>query len=354
MSTQASTVKAGIAENQNRGSRAQIIVQFLVLGALVLLLMNYKGTGGLNKIRQTQANGSLKLPALQPASNSSGATSFRDAAAYLKIVWPALLFGVLISAAVRTSISRTPLQSIFGRGAVRDQITGAVAGMPLMLCSCCVAPIFPSIYQKTRRIGPALALALAAPSLNPVALTLSFMLFPWRVAGGRLAMALTLVLIGSASVAGLTRSVRVPINVEEPGHDTKWRALLLSYMNSLGYVALRTVPLVVVAIWASMWVMRRLPLNTLGVTASTHVFGIAIIALIAVLLTLPSLFEIPLALSIIAAGGPVGAAAAVLFAGPAINLPSLVVIGRHSNWKVSAALAGLVWGIAIAGGLLIR
>src|SRR5689334_2982875 len=134
MSTQASAVKGGIAEATVQSSKSQIILQFLVLGLLVLFLMNYKGTAGINKIRQTQASGTLKVPALQ-ANSSSGASSFRSAGVYLKIVWPALVFGVLISAAVRTSISRTPLKGIFGRGAVRDQVTGALAGMPLMLCS---------------------------------------------------------------------------------------------------------------------------------------------------------------------------------------------------------------------------
>jgi len=49
-----------------------------------------------------------------------------------------------------------------------------------------------------------------------------------------------------------------------------------------------------------------------------------------------------------------GAAAAVLFAGPAINLPSLLVIGRYSSWKVAVALASLIWLIAAGGGILIR
>jgi len=195
------------------GSRVQIIFQVLVLGLLLLFLVNYKGTSGINKIRQVRASGFLTLAPLQEASSSRATAAFHDAAAYLKIVWPALLFGVLISAAVRASLSRSPLDSIFGRGAIRDQITGALAGMPLMLCSCCVAPIFPSIYQKTRRIAPALALALAAPSLNPVALTLSFILFPLRVAGGRLAMALILILIGSAVVARVEGSPKAGVNL---------------------------------------------------------------------------------------------------------------------------------------------
>jgi len=99
--------------------------------------------------------------------------------------------------------------------------------------------------------------------------------------------------------------------------------------------------------------MRRLP-PQLGAATGAHVLAVAIIALVATVLTLPSLFEIPLALSMLAIGGPAGGAAAILFAGPATNLASLLVIGRYSSWKVSATLAFLVWGIALTGGLLLR
>ncbi len=354
MNTQSTAIEASTQTKQPSDLRVQMMFQFLVLSLLILLLVNYKGTAGINKIRQVRTTGRLSLPAFQKGDSSLEISTFRDTAQYLKIVWRALFFGVLISAAVRTSLSRTPLHTLFGRGALRDQVTGALAGMPLMLCSCCVAPIFPSIYLRTRRIAPALAVALAAPSLNPVALTLSFVLFPLRVAGARLAMALTLVLIGSALVASITRSPKIPIEPEKVDRDTSWSELFSAYAKSLAYISVRTVPLILIGIWASMWIMARLSLNTLGATASAKVFSIAIVALIAVLLTLPSLFEIPLALSILAAGGPTGAAAAVLFAGPAINLPSLLVIGRHSSWKVGVTLAGLVWAIAATGGLLLR
>jgi uncharacterized membrane protein YraQ (UPF0718 family) len=51
------------------------------------------------------------------------------------------------------------------------------------------------------------------------------------------------------------------------------------------------------------------------------------------------------------AGFPAGAAVA-LFAGPAINLPSLLSIARTSSWKIAASVAVMIWLIAIAGGLI--
>ena len=342
-----------IVEKKSSASVAQIVFQFFVLGLLVLLLINYKGAAGLNQIRRTQATGTLHLANLKIGAHAGDdMTAFSNALAYLKIVWPALVFGVLISAAARTSLSSTRLRGLLGDGTVRNQITGALAGAPLMLCSCCVAPIFPAVYQRTRKLAPALAMTLASPSLNPAALTLSFFLFPWRVAGARLAMALLLVLAGSLAVAKITHPSVPDLNSEPEVEDGTWWGLLLAYARSLMYVSLRTVPLILVGIWASMWFMRQLPSN-LGANSGIHVLAVMIIATFAVLLTLPTLFEIPLALSILAAGGPVGGAIAVLFAGPAINLPSLLVIGRYSSWKVAASMGAVVWAIAIAGGLLL-
>jgi len=326
--------------------------QIAVLGLLLALLVNYKGAAGLSKIQQARATGSLSLAKLQIGSGAAaGSSAFSNAIAYLKIVWPALVFGMVISAAARTSLSRTPLHRIFAGGAVRDQLAAALAGAPLMLCSCCIAPIFPAVYQRTRRVAPALALTLASPSLNPAALTLSFILFPWRIAGARLAMALVLVLVGGVVVARITRPhILAGAPTADSGEST-WAGLLASYAKSLAYVSLRTAPLIVVGIWVSMWIMSRMPLASAA--GGPRVLAILILSLFAVLLTLPTLFEIPLALSVLAAGGPAGAAAALLFAGPAINLSSLLVIGRYSSWKVAVSLAALVWAIALTGGFLL-
>ena len=167
-------------------------------------------------------------------------------------------------------------------------------------------------------------------------------------------MALIMVLLGSAVLAKITRDpASSPISEKDAPQNSTWRGLLTSYANSIVHVSVRTVPLILLGIWASMWIMRRLP-PQLGAATGSHVFALAIIALVAMMLTLPSLFEIPLALSMLAFGGPAGGAAALLFAGPATNLPSLLVIGRYSSWKVSASLAIMVWGIALAGGLLLR
>jgi uncharacterized membrane protein YraQ (UPF0718 family) len=330
----------------------QNLFQLFVLAALLLFLFNYKGTAGVRRIEQARATRGLHISMFvtgAPPGDSALESGWR----YLQIVWPALVFGILISAAVRTSLSRTPLYKLFTRGRIKNQVIAAVAGAPLMLCSCCSAPIFSSVYERTRKAGPALSLTLASPSLNPAALTLSFLVFPLRIASARLAMALILVLAGSTLAswvvpAGVSHLVKEDCVAESGG----WLDLLVDYCRSLLYVSVRVLPLLLLGIFASMWLMRCLPGN-FGAASGAHAAMIVVIAFFGVLLTLPSFFEIPLALSFLAAGGPAGAAAALLFAGPAINIPSLLVIGRSAGWRLAASVALVVWCIGAVGGLLL-
>jgi len=78
-----------------------------------------------------------------------------------------------------------------------------------------------------------------------------------------------------------------------------------------------------------------------------------VVAVIAVPLALPTFFEIPLARILLASGAPVGAAVALLVAGPSVNLPSLLTIMRSTNWKVSAVVAASIWTLAVAAGILV-
>lgn len=84
------------------------------------------------------------------------------------------------------------------------------------------------------------------------------------------------------------------------------------------------------------------------------VLTIGIVAAVAVLIALPTFFEIPLALLLLQVGAPEGAALALLFAGPIVNLPSLLVLANDGETRrVSGALALGIFALAFGGGLLL-
>jgi uncharacterized membrane protein YraQ (UPF0718 family) len=306
--------------------------------ALVLALVGYKAVGATARL----SGGALPHPLV--------GGPVRATWLYLRTIWPALAFGVLIAAALRTLVPPSVLHRLFVRGALRSQLTAAAAATPLMLCSCCAAPLYVGVLERTRRAGPALALLLGAPSLNLAAIALTFLLFGSRVGLARVSMALLAVVAGTAVIARVVGDSDPDAAAIPSTAINDERVSLRAFLGSIGYVMLRTVPLIVVGALVSATIAGRITPSSLR-TDHGPFFAIIAGATIAVPLALPTFFELPLALALLGAGLPAGVAAAVLFSGPAVNLPSLLTVARASSWRVAAGVALAVWLIAVAGGI---
>ena len=280
-------------------------------------------------------------------SQASAVDAFHRSINYFVVIGPALVFGILIGAAVRAYVPPDAWRRIFAVGGGRSQFRAGLAGSPLMLCSCCVTPIFGAVYESSERLAPALTLMLASPALNPAALALTFILFGPAIGAMRLFMAVTAVAaIGPGVEALFPRTPLPAVSEIYPGPDRQ------SFGRALYSVILRTLPALVIGLLVSMFIVQWLPAGAFA-SGMPHELAIVFVASVAVPLALPTFLEIPLALSLLAAGFPAGAAIALLFAGPAINLPSIFATARLTSWKVAAAVAGFVWLIAVIGGLML-
>jgi hypothetical protein len=326
----------------------------LPLVVLVASLVVYKSAGAVRQIEQARASGSLALQ-VDPVSTDSPALPVRVAGRslnYLAAVWPALVFGILISAGVRAFIPVAAVSRLLAAGPVRGQLMAGASGAPLMLCSCCAAPLFASVYERSRRLAPSLALMLAAPALNPAALALTFLLFPAPIAWGRLAMSVVAVFLGTAVVARLAPDARIGLRIGpfDEG-DGRSDMRIADFVRACLHVGIRTVPVILLGIVAAMLLADLQPQAALAGT--TRFWWIAVTAALAVPIALPTFFEIPLAVTLLAAGAPAGAAAALLFAGPAVNLASLLTVGHEAGWKAVWVVGAMIWLIAVVGGLAI-
>src|SRR5437773_237717 len=170
---------------------------YLVLPVLVIVgaLIAYKSSAALAVIGKVSATGIFTPRGnVIPRVGASGAGVLTRTLNYFLVIWPALVFGILISAAVSTFVSPQWLARLLGSRSLRSQAIAGLAGAPLMLCSCCVAPIFTGVYERSARLGPSLGLMIAAPALNPAALILTFMLFGYTVGTVRLGVSVAAVL----------------------------------------------------------------------------------------------------------------------------------------------------------------
>lgn len=327
----------------------------LVLLAIVAALVTYKSSSALSTISHVSSSGTLSVRAgIIPQTAAPDLSALARTFNYLAIIWPALAFGILISAAVRSFVPATALADVFRRTPMRAYLVAGASGSPLMLCSCCVAPIFSAVYERSARLGPSLALMIAAPAFNPAALILTFMLFSLPIAASRVVMSAVAVFVGTAIVARVwgSRAPTANILTEGAARCDAADPAVIRFVRSCAYVGVRTVPLLVGGIVAGMAISEYLPAATFT-SSSAQTTVIAATALLAVPIALPTFFEVPLALALLAAGAPAGAAAALLFAGPAVNLPSLFTVAQSAGWKVAGGLAIMVWIVAVAGALLV-
>src|SRR5262249_40892564 len=160
------------------------------------------------------------------------------------------------------------------------------------------------------RLGSSLALMLAAPGVNVAALALTFTLLPLHVAVARTASALLIVfglstLVGwvfeDSTIGSLDRSV----NIDEMG-PISWAGFVVGFGRSLVYLPVVTVPLILTGVLLSGFLLPR-AVDSSGAAIGT---AIAVVALVGVLVALPTFFEIPLTLLLLQLGAPVGACVA--------------------------------------------
>jgi len=137
----------------------------------------------------------------------------------------------------------------------------------------------------------------------------------------------------------LTREEAAPRNALE---------FVVRFVRSLGSLVLTTVPLIAAGVVLSSLVLPA----TVRLSSGGAVLAVVFVATIAVLIALPTFFEIPIAMVLLSLGAP-GAAAAMLIAGPIVNLPSLFVLARETHPKVAVSLAVGIWVLAVGVGLAV-
>src|SRR2546425_10522055 len=327
---------------------------YLVLPVLVIVgaLIAYKSSAALAVVGKVSATGVFTPRGnVIPRVGASDAGVLTRTLNYFLVIWPALVFGILISAAVSTFVSPQWLSRLLSRRSLRSQAIAGLAGAPLMLCSCCVAPIFTGVYERSARLGPSIGLMLAAPALNPAALILTFMLFDYKIGITRAAASVAAVLFTGLIADRIFGRTEVHCDVDDwqtEGRPTDF----LHFLRACARVSVRLLPVIVIGVLASMIIAQMIPVRTFDSTAA-RLLAIVVVAAVAVPLALPTFFEIPLALILLSSGAPIGAAVALLIAGPSVNLPSLLTIMRSTNWKVSAVVAASIWTLAVAAGILV-
>lgn len=237
-----------------------------------------------------------------------------------------------------------------------NTVFGAVAGVPLGVCTNCVAPIARGLFASGVSIESVLATMFASPALNVVVLAMTFALFPFSVALVKLATVMFLIFVFTPAVVSRQQpesvfSCPIEISVSET-----WREALINvgrnYARSFWYVFRIAFPLMILAAVLGALVIEVLPPQALIMPVTFG--GIVLVALIAAFMPVPMAFDVAIAYIALTRGVPMPYVVTILCTLGIISVYSLSIIGKSISWRVAAAAYGTVTVLGTVAGMIAR
>jgi uncharacterized membrane protein YraQ (UPF0718 family) len=239
-----------------------------------------------------------------------------------------------------------------------NTLFGALAGMPLAVCSNCIAPIARGFYASGMSSESVLAAMFASPALNVVVLAMTFALFPLQLALLKLATVLFLIFVFAPAVAARQpNSIDsvIPCPIDFALNETWGQAVLSvakSYAKAFWYVFRVAFPLMILAAVLGAGLIETLPQHAL--IAQVSFVGIALVALAGAFLPVPMAFDVAIAYVLMTQGVPMPYVAVILCTLGIVSVFSLSVIGKTISWKIAGAAFATVTALGIVVGLLTR
>jgi uncharacterized membrane protein YraQ (UPF0718 family) len=237
-----------------------------------------------------------------------------------------------------------------------NTVFGAVAGVPLGVCTNCVAPIARGLFASGMSTESVLATMFASPALNVVVLAMTFALFPFSVAMVKLATVLFLIFVFTPAVVARQQpqtTIACPIEIAVP---ETWPEALLNtgriYVRSFWYVFRVAFPLMILAAVLGALVIEVLPPQAL--IRPVTFGGIVLVALIAAFMPVPMAFDVAIAYIALSRGVPLPYVVTILCTLGIISVYSLSIIGKSISWRVAGAAYATVAVLGTVAGLIAR
>ena len=360
MSAQASALNLGpsiVSSNTWRSRTLAIVLMVVIAGVFwldsrypALLKRYHAGT-------QVKAAGALTFGAVYPVDRTMALSTrvWRTTVNWLDANRVGMTFSFLFGPAALAFFATLRRRRTGSR--YLNTLFGAAAGVPLAVCTNCVAPIARGLYASGLSTESVLAAMFASPALNVIVLAMTFALFPVAIALLKLASVLFLIFVFAPAVAsrqeGSAPGVACPIGI--PISETLAQALAgtaRSYAKSFWYVFRVAFPLMLLAAVLGAFVIELLPAHALVTQVTT--IGIILVALVGAFLPVPMAFDVAIAYIAMTKGVPLPYVVTILCTLGIISVFSLAVVGKTISWRVAAAAYVAVAALGTVAGLVAR
>jgi len=335
----------------SREVRAGLFFLCLVIATLVYL----KWSGAYAKYQAASTSHAM-TESLYLTGGSLWQQPFIFTVSYLGDIWWATLLGLLGGGAVMAffpfGIFRKSLQ---GEG-LKQCLVGTLVATPLMICACCSSLVVPSLRKKGAGIGPSLSFWIASPSLHLGGIAIIATLFSWQAALFRLVLAFgTSVLVAAFIGARASCSTQSPPleSADSPTLPPSSSPLFaMRWIETTLRLAGDLLPIAVGATLLVGVLKTYLFSSPLPSLQDASLLQLLTVSLLGTLMMVPTLGEIPLVLGLMQLGLSQSSAVVLLYSLPAVNFPSLLIVGRYLGWKVASGVGIAVTGLGFSGGLV--
>jgi len=359
MAAQASVLNLdlGIAGTNTRRSRVLAIILMIAIASVFWVDSRYPALmKRYNAGTHLKASGALTFGAVYSVDRSMPVRVrvWRTTINWLDANRVGMTFSFLFGPAALTFLATLRRRRTSSRWL--NTLFGAAAGVPLAVCTNCVAPIARGLFASGMGTESVLATMFASPALNIVVLAMTFALFPVSVALLKLATVLFLIMVFAPMVASRQAPApATPCLIESPVSET-WREAFLntsrSYLKSFWYVFRLAFPLMLLAAVLGALVIELLPAQAL--MAQVTVGGIILVALVSAFLPVPMAFDVAIAYIAMTRGVPLPYVVTILCTLGIVSVFSLSIIGKSISWRVAAATYATVIALGVLSGIVAR
>jgi uncharacterized membrane protein YraQ (UPF0718 family) len=218
-------------------------------------------------------------------------------------------------------------------------LCGAVAGMPLGLCTNCATPIGQGLIASGASTRMTVAAMISSPSFNPVVIAMAFVLFPLPLAMSR--MLAPVFLLGV--LPWLVKETIAPIRtISVPETPQAMGSRLIEFLTSFGRNLLRltwlTFPWMILAAGVGAIMAEVIP--SYGTHLPVSFAGVVAVAILGTLLPVPMALDVALAFVLYRSGVPMPYVAVLLCTLGPVSVYSLTALGQQLGRTATLRLAG--------------
>jgi uncharacterized protein len=303
-----------------------------------------------------------------------------------------LVPALFIAGAIATFVSQAAVLKYFGPQArkLTSYSVASISGSILAICSCTVLPLFAGIYKRGAGLGPAIAFLFSGPAINVLAIVYSARLLGYDIGIARVIGAIIFSIVIGLIMAFIYRKEKSRFDAKafallttDPEGKSIWQQVLfvgalvgvLIFAASQNWIVMGVFLAAVAVIlwrWFSkgeivQWLKETLhftrliiPWLLIGVfvagiltvvipqsfvvqfVGGNTIFGNFIASIFGALMYFATLTEVPIIKAFMELGMGKGPALALLLAGPALSLPSMLVIRKIMGTKKMLTYVGLV------------